>query len=76
MANNSYVNKVEYAGQVIMDISDSTVKPSDLKDGVTAYDKTGAKIVGDFMYDNIEVTNFSGTVSLISGDDYRLNITS
>ena len=75
MANNSYVNKVEYAGQVIIDISDSTVKPSDLKDGVTAYDKSGAKIVGS-LDTTVIVTNFSGTVSLISGDDYRLNITS
>lgn len=75
MANNSYVNKVEYAGQVIIDISDSTIKPSDLKDGVTAYDKSGAKIVGS-LDTTVIVTNFSGTVSLISGDDYRLNITS
>lgn len=75
MANNSYVNKVEYAGQVIIDISDSTVKPSDLKDGVTAYDKSGAKIVGN-LDTTVIVTNFSGTISLISGDDYRLNITS
>lgn len=75
MANNSYVNKVEYAGQVIIDISDSTITPSDLKDGVTAYDKSGAKIVGS-LDTTVIVTNFSGTVSLISGDDYRLNITS
>ena len=75
MANNPYVNKVEYAGQVIIDISDSTVKSSDLKDGVTAYDKSGAKIVGS-LDTTVTVTNFSGTVSLISGDDYRLNITS
>ena len=75
MANNPYVNRVEYAGEVLIDISDSTVTPSDLKDGVTAYDKSGAKIVGS-MDTTVVVTNFSGTVSLISGDDYRLTITS
>ncbi len=71
---NSYVNKVKFGNTVIIDISDSTIQPSDLKDGVTAYDKTGAKITGNFMYDSLTVTNFTGTVTLISGDDYRLNI--
>lgn len=74
MANNPYVNKVEYAGVVLIDISDSTVTPADLKDGVTAYDKSGAKITGNLDI-NLTVTNFSGSVVNISGDDYRLVIT-
>lgn len=67
------VNKVIYGNTVIIDITDSTIKSSDLRDGVTAYDKSGAKIIGSLDVD-VTVTNFTGTVTLISGDDYRLNI--
>lgn len=74
MANNLYVNKVEYAGQVLIDISDSTVTSETLKDGITAYGKNGEKITGS-LDSSVTVTNFTGTVTLISGDDYRLTIT-
>jgi hypothetical protein len=67
------VNKVIYGNTVIIDITDSTIKSSDLRDGVTAYDKSGKKITGSLDVD-VNVTNFTGTVTLISGDDYRLNI--
>ena len=73
MANNQYVNKVMFAGQVLIDISDSTVTSATLKDGVTAYDKSGKKITGS-LDTNLTVTDFTGTVSLISGDDYKLTI--
>lgn len=67
------VNKVIYGNTVIIDITDSTIKSSDLRDGVTAYDKSGTKIIGSLDAD-VTVTDFTGTVTLISGDDYRLNI--
>lgn len=55
------------------DTSDSTVKASDMKDGVIAYNSNGEKIVG-LLDTDVVVTNFTGTVSLISGDDYKINI--
>lgn len=40
------VNKVVYGTKTVMDISDSTVTPENLDEGVTAYDATGTKITG------------------------------
>ena len=40
------VNKVEYAGKVLLDLTEDTVSPEKLISGATAHDKTGAKIVG------------------------------
>lgn len=40
------VNKVEYAGKVLLDLTEDTVSPDKLISGVTCHDKTGAKIIG------------------------------
>ena len=40
------VNKVEYAGKVLLDLTEDTVTADKLVSGVIAHDKTGAKIVG------------------------------
>ena len=40
------VNKVEYAGKVLLDLTGDTVSESTLKKGVTAHDKSGKLIVG------------------------------
>jgi len=40
------VNKVEYAGKVLLDLTEDTVTADKLVSGATAHDKTGAKIVG------------------------------
>lgn len=40
------VNKVVFGAVAIMDISDSTVTPETLGNGVIAYDKTGERITG------------------------------
>lgn len=71
------VNKVVFGDQTLIDISDSTVTAGDLRDGVTAYKKDGTKIIGSLSV-GVTVTNFSGTVSKISGtvDDYLLTIKS
>lgn len=39
-------NKVVYAGRVLIDISDSTVTPETLPEGVIAYNAKGERIVG------------------------------
>lgn len=70
------VNKVIYGNQTLIDISGSTVTSGDLRDGVVAYSKAGTRIVGSLSA-NVTVTNFSGSVSKISGtaNDYLLTIT-
>lgn len=68
------VSKVDYFGRTLIDLTGDTVKASDLRDGVTAHDKSGQRITGSLDID-VTVTNFSGTVSRISGDDYKLTIT-
>lgn len=40
------VNKVEYFGRVLLDLTEDTVTPETLAEGVTAHDKSGAVIVG------------------------------
>lgn len=39
-------NKVIYNAQVLIDLTEDTVTPSSLLEGVTAHDKSGAPIVG------------------------------
>lgn len=58
-------------------ISDSTVTTGTLATGVIAYSSTGQRLVGN-LDSTVNVTNFSGTVSKITGtaDDYLLTITS
>lgn len=48
---NEYINKVIINGVAVLDVSEDTVTVEDLKKGVTAHDKTGAKIVGANTYD-------------------------
>lgn len=40
------INKVIYYGTTLIDISDSTVTPETLLEGVIAYDAAGNRIVG------------------------------
>ena len=40
------INKVEFYGKVLIDLSGDTVTPETLLKGVTAHDKTGAQITG------------------------------
>lgn len=40
------VNKVEYAGKVLLDLTEDTVTEDQLLEGVAAHDKTGKQIVG------------------------------
>ena len=46
MASNPYVNKVEYGGQTLIDLTADTVTPATLARGVTAHDKSGNMITG------------------------------
>lgn len=46
MTNNDYVNKVVFNGDTLIDLTNDTITAEDLKDGVTAHDKSGNAIVG------------------------------
>lgn len=46
MANNPYVNKVQFGGQTIMDISDTDAEESDVAEGKIFYKGTGQRSVG------------------------------
>ena len=43
---NQYVNKVAVNGKTVLDLSSDTVYPGMLAKGITAHDKSGAKITG------------------------------
>ena len=54
------VNKVEYAGKVLLDLTEDTVTEEHLLEGAVAHDKTGAKIVGaliNFAEDTVAPEN-------------------
>lgn len=40
------INKVIYDGRVLIDLSDSTVTPETLAEGVVAYNAAGERIIG------------------------------
>ena len=71
MASNPYVNKVEYAGQTVMDISGDTVTPSDVLNGVTFHDRSGAPQTGAVIthnvYDGLDSTSTSDALSANQG---------
>ena len=79
MANNPYVNKVEYAGQTVMDISNDTVTPSDVLDGVTFHDRSGAPQTGSVIthnvYDGLDSTSTSDALSANQGRALNSKIT-
>ena len=45
------INKVIYGGNTLIDLTADTVTASDLRDGITAHDKSGAVITGTNTYD-------------------------
>lgn len=51
MANNTYVNKVVFGGDTLIDLSSDTVVAAKVLNGYTAHDKSGAPIVGSCTYD-------------------------
>lgn len=48
---NATVNKVIYGGQTLIDLTGDTVSKDKLLSGITAHDKSGAKITGTCTFD-------------------------
>lgn len=63
MANNQYVNKVEYFGQTLLDLSGDGITPSDLRSGVTAHDRSGAPITGTYVGSTLRAIPFTVELS-------------
>lgn len=60
-------NKVVYAGETLIDLSEDTVTPATLKSGVTAHDASGAQITGTLdttppKESDINFWDFDGTL--------------
>lgn len=74
------VNKVNYYGKVLIDISDSTVTAETLLEGIIAYDASGNRIVGTMKPSvSVSVTDDGEGNVIISGvtatDDGSGNVT-
>ena len=71
MASNPYVNKVEYAGQTLMDLTGDTVTPSDVLAGATFHDRSGSPQTGNLIthnvYDGLDSTSASDALSAKQG---------
>ena len=51
MANNQYINKVIYGGDVLIDLTGDTVAANDVLSGKKFHDKSGAQVTGTLTYD-------------------------
>lgn len=68
---NQYVNKVAVNGKTVLDLSGDTVYPGMLAKGITAHDKSGAKITGTLTVPgqetrNVELNMQSGNQDIVS----------
>ena len=66
MANNPYVNKVQFGDETLIDISGDTITANKMLSGTTAHDKSGASITG-----NIPIRSSSDLQT--SNDSYNGN---
>jgi hypothetical protein len=65
MANNQYVNKVQFGNQTLIDLTSDTVTADKLMQGYTAHDRTGQIITGAVLDGNsLEYGLTDGTSSL------------
>lgn len=62
--SNTYVSKVIYNGDTLIDLTGDTIIASDLRSGVTAHDKSGTPITGTNTYDS-NTTNDTALASEI-----------
>ena len=71
MADNPNVNKVEYDGQTLIDLTSDTATPSDVLSGVTFHDRSGAPQQGSLIthnvYDGLDSTSASDALSAKQG---------
>lgn len=64
---NTTVNKVIYGGDVLIDLTGDTVTADKLLSGITAHDKSGAKITGICTYDADTSDATAGVAEILAG---------
>lgn len=64
---NSYINKVVYAGDTLIDLTADTVSADKLTSGITAHDKSGAVITGTNTYDSDTSNDTAAVAEILSG---------
>lgn len=64
---NANVNKVIYGGDVLIDLTADTVTKDKLLSGITAHDKSGAKITGTCTYDVDSTDATAGVDEILYG---------
>lgn len=90
MANNANVNKVEYAGTVLIDLTEDTATAADVAEGKTFHDASGALVVGTatgggdtpvtpvltLVEDNAteRITNTTGRYWVQTGSTYKVRL--
>jgi len=68
MANNQYVNKVEFGNNILIDLTNDTVAAGSMLSGVTAHDASGATITGSIATKaNSNVAVNGTTIEVASG---------
>lgn len=60
-------NKIIYGGEVLLDLTSDTVTAADLKEGVTAHDKSGEVITGTNTYDSDTSEDTAAVAEILSG---------
>lgn len=72
MAVNPYVNKVEFDGSTLVDLTNDTVTPQTMLAGTTAHDRSGAPITGTVVTASPYASNpaMDGTASPGVSNDY------
>lgn len=64
---NTTVNKVIYGGKTLIDLTGDTVSKDKLLSGVTAHDKSGAKITGECTFDVDSTDATAAVAEILSG---------
>ena len=70
MANNQYVNRVDYGNSTLIDISDTTVEAGDVLAGKTFYLKSGAPATGSILSKAATTYTPTTTNQTISANQY------
>lgn len=67
MPSNANVKKVIYGGKTLIDLTADTVTADKVLDGVTAHDKSGAKITGTCTFDVDSSDATAAVAEILSG---------
>ena len=70
------INKVEYNGNTLIDLTSDTVTAGSLESGVTATDRSGTKITGTLTFITYYTGSSTPSASLGSNGDIYLKVSS